>query len=48
VLSSLYPVVTVLLAVVVLREQVSGRHAIGIATAAFAVALIAAGSNAPG
>jgi drug/metabolite transporter (DMT)-like permease len=47
VLSSLYPVVTVLLAIVVLREQIGRRHAVGIATAAIAVALIAVGSNAP-
>jgi drug/metabolite transporter (DMT)-like permease len=48
VLSSLYPVVTVVLAIVVLREHIGRRHALGIATAALAVALIAAGSNAPG
>jgi drug/metabolite transporter (DMT)-like permease len=48
VLSSLYPVVTVVLAIVVLREHVGRRLAIGIATAVAAVALIAAGSNAPG
>jgi drug/metabolite transporter (DMT)-like permease len=48
VLSSLYPVVTVVLAIVFLREQVGRSQAVGIATAAIAVALIAAGSNAPG
>jgi drug/metabolite transporter (DMT)-like permease len=48
VLSSLYPVVTVVLAIVVLREHIGRRHAVGIATAVVAVALIAAGSNAPG
>ena len=47
VLSSLYPVVTVILAIVVLREHISRQHAVGIATAVAAVALIAAGSNAP-
>ena len=46
VLSSLYPVVTVVLAIAVLREHIGRRQAIGIATAAIAVALIAAGSNA--
>jgi drug/metabolite transporter (DMT)-like permease len=48
VLSSLYPVVTVVLAIVVLREHISRRHAMGIATAVAAVALIAAGSSSPG
>jgi drug/metabolite transporter (DMT)-like permease len=47
VLSSLYPVVTVVLAIVVLREHISRQHALGIAAAVAAVALIAAGSNAP-
>ena len=42
-LSSLYPVVTVVLAAVVLRERVKGPHAIGIVTAAVAVGLIALG-----
>jgi drug/metabolite transporter (DMT)-like permease len=46
VLSSLYPVVTVVLAFVFLREHINRRHAIGIATAAAAVALIASGSSA--
>jgi drug/metabolite transporter (DMT)-like permease len=48
VLSSLYPVVTVVLAIVVLREHVNRRHAAGIATAAVGVAFIALGSNATG
>ena len=48
VLSSLYPVVTVVLAIVFLREHISRRHALGIAAAVVAVALIAAGSNASG
>jgi drug/metabolite transporter (DMT)-like permease len=47
-LSSLYPVVTVVLAIVFLREHVSRTHAVGIATATVAVALIAAGSNVAG
>jgi drug/metabolite transporter (DMT)-like permease len=40
VLASLYPAVTVLLAVVVLREHVGPRHAIGITAALVAIALI--------
>lgn len=44
VLSSLYPVVTVILASVLLHERVSRLHAIGIVGAAIAIALIAAGS----
>jgi drug/metabolite transporter (DMT)-like permease len=47
VLSSLYPVVTVILAVLILREHVSRRHAIGIAAAALAIAIIAAGTASP-
>jgi drug/metabolite transporter (DMT)-like permease len=43
VVSSLYPVVTVVLAVLVLRERMTRSHAIGIAAAAGAVALIVAG-----
>ncbi len=43
VLSSLYPIVTVILAIAILREKVTAYHAIGIATAAVAVALIASG-----
>ena len=44
VLSSLYPVTTVILATVVLRERVTRSHAVGIALAAAAVGCIAAGS----
>jgi drug/metabolite transporter (DMT)-like permease len=46
VLSSLYPVTTVILATVVLRERITRSHAIGIVLAAVAVAAIAAGSAA--
>lgn len=42
-LSSLYPVVTVVLAAIVLREQVTRARAIGIGLAGLAIALIAAG-----
>ena len=42
-LSSLYPVTTVVLAVLVLGERVTRAHAIGIVTAGAAVALIALG-----
>lgn len=45
VLSSLYPVTTVLLAAVVLRDRVARVHAIGIALAVAAIACIAIGSN---
>jgi drug/metabolite transporter (DMT)-like permease len=45
-LSSLYPVTTVVLAVVVLREHVSRSHLVGIIMAAIAIALIAGGSAA--
>jgi drug/metabolite transporter (DMT)-like permease len=45
VLSSLYPVTTVILATIILREQVSRIHAFGIGLAAVAVALIATGSG---
>jgi drug/metabolite transporter (DMT)-like permease len=45
VLSSLYPVVTVILAIAILREHVGRRHAFGIGLAALAIALIAAGSG---
>jgi drug/metabolite transporter (DMT)-like permease len=41
ILSSLYPVVTTILAAVVLRERVTSAHAIGIVAAGVAVALIA-------
>ncbi|MEA2607315.1 MAG: hypothetical protein QOI00_2072 [Chloroflexota bacterium] len=46
-LSSLYPVTTVILAVIVLRERVTLSHLFGIIMAAVAVALIAGGSAAP-
>jgi drug/metabolite transporter (DMT)-like permease len=45
-LSSLYPVTTVILAVVLLREHVSRSHLLGIVMAAVAIALIAGGSAA--
>lgn len=45
ILSSLYPVTTVVLATVVLREPVTRSHAIGIALAAAAIACIAGGST---
>lgn len=45
VLSSLYPVTTVVLASVVLRERVTRSHAVGIALAVTAIACIAAGSS---
>ena len=45
ILTSLYPVVTVLLALVVLREPVSWSHALGIGLALVAIVLIAAGST---
>jgi drug/metabolite transporter (DMT)-like permease len=45
VLSSLYPVSTVILAAVVLREKVSRDHAVGIALAAIAIVLIGVGSR---
>lgn len=44
VLSSLYPVVTVVLAVMVLRERVNRSHVLGIALTAVAIVLIGAGS----
>jgi drug/metabolite transporter (DMT)-like permease len=44
VLSSLYPVMTVILAIVLLREHVTRSHAAGIALTAVAIALIAAGA----
>ena len=44
VLSSLYPVMTVVLAVAFLRERVTGVHVFGIGLAAAAVAIIALGS----
>jgi drug/metabolite transporter (DMT)-like permease len=44
ILSSLYPVTTVILAAIVLRERVTRHHAVGIAAAALAILLIGAGS----
>ncbi len=44
VLSSLYPVTTVILAAVFLRERVTRMHAVGIALAVGAIGCIAAGS----
>jgi drug/metabolite transporter (DMT)-like permease len=44
VLSGLYPVVTVILAAIVIRERVTGVHAVGIVGAGVAIALIASGS----
>lgn len=46
VLSSLYPVVTVILAIVILRERVNRSHVAGIALTAAAIVLIGVGSNA--
>lgn len=43
VLSSLYPVSTLVLAVVVLRERIVGAHALGVAAAIAAIVLIRAG-----
>jgi drug/metabolite transporter (DMT)-like permease len=45
ILSSLYPVTTVILATVILRERVTRSHAVGIALAVAAIACIAAGST---
>ena len=45
VLSSLYPVVTVMLAIVLLRERVTRGHVAGIALTVLAIALIAAGAG---
>jgi drug/metabolite transporter (DMT)-like permease len=44
VLSALYPVMTVVLAAILLRERITRIHAIGIVAAAAAIALIAGGS----
>jgi drug/metabolite transporter (DMT)-like permease len=44
VLSSLYPVVTVVLAAAVLRERIAQAHLLGIALAVIAIGLIASGS----
>jgi drug/metabolite transporter (DMT)-like permease len=46
VLSSLYPVITVILAAAILRERITPSHAFGIGLAAVAVACIAIGSAA--
>jgi len=43
-LSSLYPVTTVILAVLILRERVSRSHLVGIVMAALAIVLITGGS----
>jgi drug/metabolite transporter (DMT)-like permease len=43
--SSLYPVVTVILAAVLLRERVTRTHALGIMLAALGIVLIGAGSS---
>ncbi|MER3417805.1 MAG: EamA family transporter, partial [Chloroflexota bacterium] len=43
VLSSLYPVTTVVLAIALLRERLTVGHAVGIGLAALAVGLIAGG-----
>jgi uncharacterized membrane protein len=48
VLSSMYPVTTVILATVFLRERVTRMHAFGIGLAVTAVILIAAGSRVAG
>jgi drug/metabolite transporter (DMT)-like permease len=45
ILSSLYPVTTVILATLFLRERVTRAHAAGIALAAFAIICIAAGAS---
>jgi drug/metabolite transporter (DMT)-like permease len=44
-LSSLYPVITVVLAAVVLRERITRDHAVGIVLAAAAITCIAVGSS---
>lgn len=45
VLSSLYPVTTVILATVVLRERLTKAHAVGVAMALVAIALIGTGAG---
>ena len=45
ILGSLYPVTTIILAAIILRERITPRHAVGIATAAIAIGCIAAGSG---
>ena len=44
ILSSLYPVTTVILATVLLGERVTRHHAVGIGLAVVAIACIGAGS----
>lgn len=44
IVSSLYPVTTVILAAVILRERVTGVHLVGIVLAAIAIIMIGAGS----
>jgi uncharacterized membrane protein len=44
-LSSLYPVMTVILAAVLLRERVTGEHAVGVGAALGAILLINAGAG---
>ena len=44
ILSSLYPVTTILLAIILLGERVNRSHAVGIVAAVAAIALISAGS----
>jgi drug/metabolite transporter (DMT)-like permease len=44
-LSSLYPVTTAILAATLLRERIAAAHAVGIAAAGVAIALIASGSG---
>jgi drug/metabolite transporter (DMT)-like permease len=46
VLSALYPVTTVILAAVLLKERVTREHALGIALAVAAIACIGLGSTA--
>ena len=46
VLASLYPVVTVILAIVILREHLTRSHVAGIVLTAVSIALIAAGATA--
>jgi drug/metabolite transporter (DMT)-like permease len=43
-ISSLYPVVTVILAAAILRERITGSHGVGVALAGLAIVLIAAGN----
>jgi drug/metabolite transporter (DMT)-like permease len=43
ILSSLYPVTTVVLATIVLRERVAGRHLAGVVLAVVAIVLVGAG-----